>query len=220
MPEFKDLTGKQFGRLTVKALTRKYNNVYWICECSCGNEAIVSSRNLGRKLKPTNSCGCIASEWLSKNTPTLKHGLSRTREHSIWRGMIDRCHNQKNSSYSYYGAKGIEVFAEWRDDFMAFYNHIGARPSNKHEVDRIDNLKGYEPNNVRWVLRRENILNRELTLILTHKGVSKPLADWCNELNVNYSSANRRFNQGLSSHEVLFGESREHNLEEPSRTGW
>lgn len=57
----KDLTGKHFGRLTALKLTGKKGNQYlWLCNCECGNTAIVSSECLlGEK---TKSCGCLLKE--------------------------------------------------------------------------------------------------------------------------------------------------------------
>ena len=62
-----DLTGQQFGRLTVikEDPTRdKKGNVKWICKCDCGN--IVSVR--GDKLRNghTRSCGCLYDEKIRK----------------------------------------------------------------------------------------------------------------------------------------------------------
>ena len=62
---FQDLTGKQFGRLTV--LERdfsKTDEVHWICQCSCEKKTIKSIRAvcLTRKKQPTLSCGCLVEE--------------------------------------------------------------------------------------------------------------------------------------------------------------
>lgn len=53
-----DLTGRQFGELTVirRAENDKSGKVCWICQCSCGRECTVQALKL--KSGHTRSCGC------------------------------------------------------------------------------------------------------------------------------------------------------------------
>jgi hypothetical protein len=59
-----NLTGRKYGRLTVlEERSRSTNgNIMWLCECECGNKAIV--RSDGLRGGSTLSCGC-----LPKSTP-------------------------------------------------------------------------------------------------------------------------------------------------------
>ena len=63
---FKDLTGKVFGRLTVlervnpPAHVKDTKSTYWKCQCECGNTTIVKRSSLIDKR--TQSCGCIHDE--------------------------------------------------------------------------------------------------------------------------------------------------------------
>lgn len=77
------------------------------------------------------------------------HGMSKTPEYHAWGSAKSRCHNLEDSSYGWYGARGITMCDEWRDDFLAFYLWIGPRPEGR-SLDRIDNDGNYEPGNVRW----------------------------------------------------------------------
>lgn len=53
---FEDLTGKEFGRLSVlKKIPGK-----WLCQCSCGNKSETYTSNL--KSGKTQSCGCLMRE--------------------------------------------------------------------------------------------------------------------------------------------------------------
>lgn len=60
-----DLTNKIFGQLTVirRVSTKKMpsgaTKIFWLCECSCGNNCIVEGNAL--KTGNTKSCGCIKS---------------------------------------------------------------------------------------------------------------------------------------------------------------
>src|SRR6187402_899342 len=78
-----------------------------------------------------------------------KHGCSPreayTAEYRVWKNMIQRCHNSNNNEFHNYGGRGIFVCDEWRDNFAAFVEHIGSRPTPQHQIDRINNDAGYLP---------------------------------------------------------------------------
>lgn len=142
---FKDLTGQTFERLTVIEIAEtrgKRKNIYWKCVCSCGNIFIASGSSMSRG--STKSCGCIRSD------AHKTHGMTGTPEFLAWYGMKSRCYNENTTDYNIYGGRGIEVCKEWRDDFSAFFSHVGKRPSPNHSIDRINTDGNYEPGNVRW----------------------------------------------------------------------
>lgn len=59
------LLGQKFHMLTVIALARndRWGQAMWLCECDCGNETIVSSKQLRHRDRPTKSCGCLAVKY-------------------------------------------------------------------------------------------------------------------------------------------------------------
>ena len=62
-PNYKDLTGKRFGMLTVvkqvpKPEHLKKDSTYWLCKCDCGKEHIVLTCNLTSG--HTSNCGCVS----------------------------------------------------------------------------------------------------------------------------------------------------------------
>ncbi len=147
-----DLTGKTFSRLTVlrQAPYKTYSRqAQWWCSCVCGKTIVAASYDLRRG--HTTSCGCIKG---------LVHGLSYSLEYPIWQAMKDRCYNKNNSRYKDYGARGITVCDRWRDSFEAFYEDMGKRPNSELSLDRIDNDKGYSPDNCRWATHSQQQLNK------------------------------------------------------------
>jgi hypothetical protein len=60
-----DLTGKQFGRLTVlNRVGCKYGKPAWLCQCECGNTCVAVGYLLKRG--GVKSCGCLVRETNSK----------------------------------------------------------------------------------------------------------------------------------------------------------
>lgn len=89
-----------------------------------------------------------------------RHNRSRTPEYKAWTGMKQRCNNPKEERYEHYGGRGIKVCSRW-NDFKAFYDDMGERPSTKHSLDRIDNDGDYEPSNCRWATLKQQASNRQ-----------------------------------------------------------
>lgn len=149
------LAGQRFGYL-VAVSERRGSPTKWLCRCDCGNETLATRAYLigGRK----RSCGCKKMEMIAAAKTT--HGMCRTSEYKIWKGMIKRCENPNHKDFQEYAGRGITVSPAWRNDFSAFFQCIGPRPSAEHSLDRIDNDRGYEPGNVRWATAKEQSNNR------------------------------------------------------------
>jgi hypothetical protein len=111
-----------------------------------------------------------------------KHGLSYAPEYRAWQAMRLRCTNPEHAAWADYGGRGITVCAEWLDSPQAFIDHIGRKPSPRHELDRIDNDRGYEPGNVRWATRSQNDRNRRSTRWVTAHGETLPVIAWAERL--------------------------------------
>ena len=103
---------------------------------------------------------------MTKYHPRLKlvHGY-RVQDHPCyvrWLHIKDRCEKSTNPHYKNYGGRGISICKEWSESFEMFALAIGLPPSTDHTIDRINNNKGYYPDNCKWSTRSEQCLNRRL----------------------------------------------------------
>lgn len=190
-----DLTRQRFGRLVVEGRSNNTvrGNPQWNCLCDCGTEKIISGGSL--RNGSTKSCGCLNKELtILRNKKNIKHGYfinnKRLRERDIWRSMIERCNNQKNyKKYKNYGGRGIKVCWKWSNKnpkgFENFYKDVGNIPIGM-SIDRINNNKGYFPNNWRLATQKQQNRNMRTNLMITFNNKTQCLKDWAIELNIEY----------------------------------
>lgn len=193
MPKLIDLTGQKFGRLVViRRAKNKGKIVCWECQCNCGRIVIVTARELNAG--DTKSCGCLRKEKTS--ALNLTHGDSKTRLYRIWAGMKTRIFNENSKDFAGYGAKGIDLCDEWANSFEAFKNWaISNGYTDDLTIDRIDNDKGYYPENCRWVKNSKQSANRKSNHYITYNGQTKTISEWAKILNIERAALSRRINQ-------------------------
>lgn len=202
MTKLVDLTGKKFGRLTVikRAENGKNGHTYWLCKCICGNKTTVRSDHLKNGL--IRSCGCLEDE--NRKTMGTTHGLTNTRLHNIWGHIIQRCTNPKCINYHRYGGRNITICDEWKNDFMTFYKWAMDNGYQKIlTIDRIDNNKGYFPENCRWTTYKTQANNRRNNHLITYNGKTQTIAQWSREFNISANRIADRLKHGWSIEKAL-----------------
>lgn len=121
---------------------------------------------------------------------------------AIHNDMKCRCYNPKSKNFVNYGMRGITVCNEWLNDekisygehshnttkgFLAFKEWaMNNGYADNLSIDRIDNNKGYSPDNCRWVTSKVQNNNKRNNLSITYKGKTQTLKQWCDELNLPY----------------------------------
>lgn len=150
MGKRQNLEGKRFGRLTAVSPTEKREStgcVKWLCKCDCGRETIVSvnALNMGN----TKSCGCLHIDTIRRLNLKEKGVAAMTQVYNSYKG----------------GARARELpFLLSKDYFSLLTKRVcfycGAPPKNLCNpkgangsytytgIDRVDNTKGYLPENV------------------------------------------------------------------------
>lgn len=177
-----------------------------VCECECGRIAVVESGAFTRGTRCT-SCARIGTRNPNYRNGRGYIGKSPTVEYATWSRMNARCHNPRSPKYKSYGGRGIVVCGEWRGPggFNRFLEHVGARPSDEHSIDRIDNDGNYEPGNVRWATRKQQARNTRRNRFLTIDGVTMTMAEWAERTGVSIQTIADRVHRGLTGVRLLCG---------------
>lgn len=186
-----DIRGNRYGRLTVIDYVGKdkSNHSMWKCKCDCGNEIVTAGYRL--KDRTCKSCGCYRVEF-SRQKATI-HGMAFTRLHKEWDEMKYRCSSQKRKGAHRYFGRGIKVCDEWINSFENFKEWALANGyDDSLTLDRIDNNKGYSPDNCRWADRIVQQRNKENNVVIEYEGVKKTLAEWAEDLGMNYGTLHSR----------------------------
>lgn len=217
IPYYKQVeVGKTYNLWTVTDVPfRSPDNYYrWLapCRCNCGTEKTVDAPDLinGK----SKGCGCTRAESVRLAVSTHGEtvgGARRSRLYEIWAAMVQRCTNPRSGDYPDYGGRGIVICDEWRRDYAVFREW-----SVTHEyrdglvIDRIDNNKGYSPDNCRWATPLENARNKRNTIILTAFGETKSLSEWSEDPRCPVGHG------GLYKRVVIMGWTLERSLSTPS----
>jgi hypothetical protein len=183
------LIGKKFNMLTIVSYKKKgkYNCNYFVCKCDCGNTTEIRANHLLHDNQ--FSCGCIRTKYTNR---TIGNAIYDT-----WNRMMHRCYDTKHHKYARYGARGIKLCDEWKNNYDTFYNWaINNGFQLGLSIDRINNDGNYEPSNCRWATRKQQMRNTSRTKYLTYKGETRSMAEWCEILNLNYDKVASRLHRG------------------------
>ena len=222
-----DRKGERYGKLIVIAFHElKKTKAYWKCKCDCGNETIARSDKLKSGTK--KSCGCLSKEVsrnnmnkIRKSIPPIngehhnprnnKHGLHNTRFYNIWRGMKERCFNERNKDFHHYGGRGIDVWERWlefnnfKDDmYKEYLSHSIKHGERNTSIDRIEVNGNYELSNCRWATWKIQANNqRDKAKRFEYRGEKYTVKELSNKYNLSVNVINNRLNYGWSIEKII-----------------
>lgn len=205
-----NLLGQTFERLRVIERAGSYKVkkgavALWLCECSCKTRIVIRGTEL-RKGK-TKSCGCLRKEkGRLRGLQALRHGHTTkgkmTPEYNCWVRIRSRCQNPKDSSFKYYGARGIVVCSRW-ESFENFIEDMGYKPSNEHSIGRIDNDRNYTAKNCRWETPFEQQNNRRSNRLLCIGEITQTVTQWSRANGMESATIYRRLDRGWAAEAAI-----------------
>jgi hypothetical protein len=193
-------TGERFGKLivlgegiTVRRPSGQTNRTIK-CKCDCGTEKDILLLHLIRNR--TKSCGCINK---------TKKGKSNTVYGILLNSMRTRCKENYFERHLYFD-KDIKVCDEWLNDIDTFISFCKKNGYEKGlQIDRIDNSKGYSPDNCRFVTPKQNVNNRDNTVYVYYKNEKISLRILLERLNLlhNFAPIYARIKRGVEHNKAI-----------------
>lgn len=190
-----DMTGQTFGCLQVLEPAGYYRNtkqIAWACRCRCGKEVVVCGAAVRRPQKNCRYCA---------GGSKITHGKAKSPIYAVWRGMLQRCGDQKNKGWPRYGARGIKVCERW-GKFENFYADMGDQPKGM-TLERKDNNGDYCPENCRWATPKEQANNTRRNVYYETSMGKLSMAEIAEYAGVTYKAIQLRIQNGLSGDDLL-----------------
>jgi len=116
--------------------------------------------------------------------------------------MKERCENPHCKDYKNYGNRGIAVCHRWENSFENFLADMGECPKGM-TIERINNNKGYSPDNCRWATRKEQNNNSRNNRIIEFKGQKETLTRWSELTGIHFKTLHTRLRDGWKIEEAL-----------------
>lgn len=124
----------------------------------------------------------------------FRHGMRRTKVYGVWCSMLSRCRNPANAAWANYGGRGIAVCERW-EDFTLFLADMGS-PGPGQSLDRIDNDRGYGPENCRWADRSTQGQNKRNNRLLSVGDLTLTMSAWADRSGLNIGTIHARLKKG------------------------
>lgn len=186
----------KFNRLTILEIyedSKKRKKA--ICCCDCGNLTTAELYKITHNL--VKSCGCLAKEaGLKQGFKNRKYNKKDKDIYDRWRIIKQRC-SPLSPKHTYYFDKGITLCDEWKNNFNAFAEWAYKNGWDKKlTIDRIDNNKGYYPENCRWVDKKTQARNRSTNHLVNYNNKKITIAELADILDISPKTIYTRLYKG------------------------
>ncbi len=118
--------------------------------------------------------------------------------YTSYRAMRQRC-SERNSDFKYYKDRGVCERWSSLNGWVNFLQDMGLRPKGL-TLERVDNEKGYSPDNCKWATRKEQGLNTRKVYCQKHMDIK--LA--CQLFGIKFHSVEENAKRNNSSYESAF----------------
>lgn len=189
--------GQRIGTMTVESLSHVSDRRYWNVLCDCGKRSIKSTSQLNKSKHRIQFCSHDCKFCVENNSKkSIKHGMARHSMYFTWKGMKQRCLNNRDDNFPNYGGRGISVCDEWMT-FDKFYQDMANSWSKGLQLDRINNNGNYCKENCRWVTNKLNSSNKRNS-ILSYEQIAI-----CEKNGISAQTAHQRRKMGMSIHDSI-----------------
>jgi len=120
----------------------------------------------------------------------------------VWADMKTRCNYPSNTSWKYYGARGIKVCPEW-STFAQFWADMGPTYKPGLTIERKDNSKGYSPDNCIWIPREQQHLNKSNVYLLDTPLGQVTLTEFARRSGLKEGTLRWRIKRGMSLEQAV-----------------
>lgn len=194
---------KEAEEFTYEQLALKYHTSKSKMYVVCHSRGVKAKRpeRLKRPKRPKKEKVISEAQLIRHWANTYNQGRLRY----VYYDMIRRCYNPKDKGYYRYGKRGITVCSEWKNNHLAFFRWAKESGYTQGlQLDRIDNDKGYYPDNCHWVTAKENSLNRCCTRWVEYNGEKHTLKRWADITGIEYQVlADRIYRYGWTIEKAL-----------------
>jgi hypothetical protein len=173
-----------------------YTKRVFNCECSCWaiRKVFLADLTSGN----TKSCWCLKIKRIKE--ANTKHWISNTPINNVYRGLKQRCENQKREDYRNYWGRWIKC--EWKT-FEDFYKDMASSYKGWLTIERINNDWNYCKENCKWATIKDQANNKRNNRFIEYKWEIKTLAQWSEYLWINRTTISERINRGCSTKEAF-----------------